>query len=239
MFLFASSAGKTLLLNLWILRESRRCEFRHSSLKLSSVRSFLVLQDRICRPTMEIFNTTELRLFMFDDIKHFEHCYFLKFCPEVPEFSDNLSTSCYLSTCCWCLEVTQSERRCPSGPQEPRQRWNSAPDAPMNRTHSDTTGKLDLFRLKAQPCSHLVTVAIRHWFPGFRDDVLGSLQETRRLQLFLLAPPPCIHNQLGLVERVRSAGVRGDRLNDDAVAGAEAVRLRRANKPKWRRQTNK
>lgn len=55
----------------------------------------------------------------------------------------------YLSTCCWCLEVTQSEPRCQSGPQEPRQRWNSAPDAPINRTHSETTGKRNFFQMKS------------------------------------------------------------------------------------------
>lgn len=79
--------------------------------------------------------------------------------------------------------------------------------------------------MKAYASSYLLTESIGHRFLRSRDDVLISLQNTSGFQLLLLAPPLRFHHQLCLVEGVRGGGVRGDGLDDDAVAGAEPVGL--------------
>ena len=76
----------------------------------------------------------------------------------------------------------------------------------------------------------LVSEAVGHWLLCFRDNALWTLQETRGVEGVFLALPFRLHDQLRLAERVGGGGVRGDRLDDDAVAGAEAVRLRREHK---------
>lgn len=168
-----------------------------------------------------------------------KHNYFLKFCPEVPEFSDNLFPLLPVKVLLMfggdTIRTALPEWTTGTSTEVELSSW--CPN--QQNSPFKTTGKRNFFRWKAHPRSYLVTVAVRHRFPSFRDDVLGSLKETHGLQLFLLAPPLRVHDQMCLVERIRGGGVRGDRLNDDAVAGAEAVRLRRVNEPKWRRQTNK
>lgn len=74
---------------------------------------------------------------------------------------------------------------------------------------------------------YLVCEAVRHWLWRSRDNALRPLKETRGIEPFLLAPPLRLHNQLRLAEGVAGGVVRGDRLDDDAVGGAEALRLRK------------
>lgn len=95
------------------------------------------------------------------------------------------------------------------------------------------------FKIKAPPCSYLVTEAICHWFLRFRDNVVGSLQNTCGFQMLLLALPWCFHHQLCLVESVWGGRVRSDGLDDDAVAGAEAVSLRKVNQSEDHKQRKK
>ena len=87
---------------------------------------------------------------------------------------------------------------------------------------------MSLFKVKA--CvwcrKYLVSEVIRQWLLRFRDDALWTLQETRGFQVVLLTLPLRLHDQLWLAEGVWGGGVGGDRLDDDAVAGAEAVRLK-------------
>ncbi len=74
---------------------------------------------------------------------------------------------------------------------------------------------------------YLVSEAVCHWLLSFRDDVLRTLQETGGVKAVVVATPLCLHNQLWLAERVWGGGVWRDCLVDDAIAGAEAVRLRK------------
>lgn len=73
-----------------------------------------------------------------------------------------------------------------------------------------------------------VTEAIRHWLLSFRDDTLRPLQQTCGVETIVLAPGLSLHHQLLLAEGFRGGGgggVRGDSLDDDAIAGAETVGL--------------
>lgn len=73
---------------------------------------------------------------------------------------------------------------------------------------------------------YLVSETLCHWLLGFRSNPFWTLHETGGIEIVLLTPHLCLNDQLRLAEGVRGGGVRWDGLDDDAIAGAEAVRLK-------------